>query len=279
LGKADWKLMGSLNSGMSQARHPKEISQWLGASIDGKFDDVFPVLAWSIQNNLLQTKQSAVLRASCEAIYESVQLFRELSHVLFGIRSQTLPTMTMTLPDDIWLFRAGRRSEAMVTVQDWISNSARDYLKIHDPYFSISDIGILKHVGEDVQVFIVTSWKAQKGVTPGDRSIEQAYKSAWSAISDHAPPWTQVTITGIKTNGDSPLHSRYLISRQVGLNLGTSIGGLGEKHTDLRELTEGEATEIERELIDVELVPQLRIFKGEKLFIHSCYEIDSVNTL
>ena len=268
LGQAAWKLIGSLNSGMSQARHPREIAQWLSASVDGKFEDVFPVLAWSIQNNLLQTKQPAVLTAAYQAVYESVQLCKELSQLLLGIRQQTSTAMTLTLPDDLLLFRAGKRSEALLTVQDWISNNGRDYLKIYDPYFSVTDIGILKHVQQDVQVFIITSWKAQKGISPGDRSIEIAYRKAWEGVSHHEPPWTQIIITGIKSSGDSPLHSRYLVSKQVGIYLGTSIGGLGEKHTDLRMLSEPEAAKVEVDLIDVELVPHLRMFKGERLIVY-----------
>jgi hypothetical protein len=268
LGQTAWKLLGSLNSGMSNARHPREIGHWIHASVDGKFEDVFPIMAWSIQNNLLQTKQPPVLLAAFDAVYDSVQLTRDLSHVLLGIRSQESPANALALPDDFLLFRAGKRSEVLLTIQDWISNNVREYLKIYDPYFSVADIGILKSVDSDVQVFIITSWKAQVGISPGDRNIDSLYKESWTGVSHHDPPWTQITVTGIKSGGDSPVHSRYLVTAGAGLNLGTSINGLGEKHTDMRILSSAEASKVEREFIDIELMPHLRIFKREKLIVY-----------
>jgi len=153
-------------------------------------------------------------------------------------------------------------------VHDWLKEKAVEYVKIYDPYFSIRDLEVLKHVASDVQVFVITSWKAQSGITPGDRSIERVYKTGWGRISDKEPPWTQITITGIDSSGDSPLHSRYLVTNGAGLNLGTSLSGLGEKHTDIRILDSLEAAKIESELINPELVPQLRLFKGKRLIVY-----------
>jgi hypothetical protein len=172
--------------------------------------------------------------------------------------------MNLALPESVRLFRAGTRAEALITLQDWLKNNARNYIKICDPYFSVDDLEILKHIDPEVGVSILTAWKAQKVKEPGDRSVEEIYSRAWSTISAYPPPSTQVTIIGIQS-GDSPLHGRYIITDGKGLKIGTSASGLGLKDDDLRYLEPDDAAKIEAEFINPYLVPQLQVYKNERL--------------
>jgi hypothetical protein len=267
IGQAAWNMLGSLNSGSTQARHPREVGEWLHEMIDSNFKDVFPVTAWFIQNTLLQSRQASVLNASYQAVHDSLDLCTAISQVLLGIRSQGKPIANLALPDNVLLFQAGSRSEVLISLQEWMHTSVHDYVKIYDPYFSAGDIDILKHIAPETQVLIITSWKAQRGLTPGDRSIEQVYRDAWANISDQPPPWTQITVMGTKS-GDSPLHSRFMVTAGGGLGLGTSISGLGFKDTDIRILSAEEAAKIEDEFITPQLVPLFRLYKGERLIIY-----------
>jgi hypothetical protein len=174
----------------------------------------------------------------------------------------------MALPNNLMLFNAGSRKQALGAMEDWINSNAKCFLKIYDPYFTINNLEILKTVPTDIQVYVVTSWKAQSGVSPGDREIEKLFKDGWSRISASDPPWTQIVIVGTKS-GDSPIHSRFILTEGKGLNLGTSISGLGSKDTDLRVLDSLEAGSIASQFVDPLLGPQLAPYKGEKLIVHS----------
>lgn len=262
-----WRMLESLNSGVGHVRHPREVGQWLREMVDGDFETSFKVTAWSLENTLRQTKQLDLLVGLYERVLDSLRLCMAVGHVLLGIRARTLPIINLALPENVRLFRTGRRAEALLTLQSWLGSVVKGYVKIYDPYFNVADLHILKFIEPECQVYIVTSWRAQKGITPGDRSVQQLYQDAWNQLSDKSPPWTQVTIVGTRS-GDSPLHSRYIITEGKGLALGTSIGGLGLKDSELHILEPGEAFRIENEFVDPQFGPQLRLYKGERLIVH-----------
>lgn len=265
--EASWRMLESLNSGFGHTRHPREVGQWLRQMIDGDFAKSVKVIAWSVQNTLLQTKQLNVVTGLYENTIDSVRLCMAIGQILLGIRAHTTPIMSLSLPETVHLFPAGRRAEALVTLHDWLASQVSSYVKIYDPYFSVSDLEILKFINPECQVYIVTSWRAQKGVAPGDRGLERVYRDAWTKVSDKSAPWTQVTIVG-SSSGDSPLHNRYVITEGKGLALGTSIGGLGVKDSEIHILDAEEASRIESEFVDPQLGPQLRLYKGERLITH-----------
>lgn len=168
------------------------------------------------------------------------------------------------MPTSLQIFQAGKRTEAVSTVREWIRDNAKGYLKIYDPYLVADDLDILSDVDPECQIFVFTSWKAQKGFSPGDKAVRQVYQRKWELIFASPRPTLQMLILGTKS-GDSPVHSRYIISEDRGLGLGTSISGLGLKDTDIRELGAGDAAKIETEFVDPLLVPQLALYKGEQL--------------
>jgi DnaJ-domain-containing protein 1 len=267
LGKAAWRMLASLNSESGHIKHQKEIGQWLLEMQDGSFTDTFPVVAWAIENTLRQTQRTEHLSESFQGLTDCLQLSFGIAELLLGLRVHEEPIMNLALPENVRLFRAGTRAEALLTLQDWLKNNAKNYVKICDPYFSVADLEMLKYIDSEVDVSILTAWKAQKGKEPGDRSVEELYRTAWTIISEYPPPWTQVTIIGIRS-GDSPLHGRFIITDGKGLKMGTSTSGLGLKDDDLRYLEPYDAARIESELINPYLVPELRIYKNERLIRH-----------
>jgi hypothetical protein len=56
---------------------------------------------------------------------------------------------------------------------------------------------------------------------------DSAYQEHWLKLSEHVPPDTRIVIAGLASNTQSPIHERYIIGDQDGLELGTSFGGLG----------------------------------------------------
>ena len=267
LGETAWQMLESLNSGTGQIRHPKDVGQWLREAVDGYFEHSFQVIAWSVQNTLEQTKQIGTLTGVYQSIIDCLRLCMTVGQVLMGMRAQTMPIISLALPENVRLFRAGSRAEALLNLQEWLSANVKTYVKIYDPYFSAADLDILKYIDPSSMVFIVTGWKAQKEMELGNRGIEHHYRDAWSNLSKQPPPWTQITIIGTKS-GDSPLHGRYIITEGKGLVLGTSIGGLGLKDSDLRVLEADEASQIETQFVNPQLGPQLRLYKEERLIVH-----------
>lgn len=263
LGDAAWYRLRSLNSNVGRTVHQRDVGQWLLEMVHAEFEETMPVVEWSLKNAFRSKQQPAVINGSYEAIADCVQLSRLISQLLLRMRVD-LPRVNPALPKHIQLFRAGSRQEAAVTLREWVEQNASEYLKIYDPYFGLDDLEIIKHLDPDITVFIVTGWKAQMGTSAGDRDIERRYRETWSRISEEEPPETQITIVGTRS-GDSPLHNRYILTQGAGVELSTSVSGLGNKDSNLRVLPADEASAIEDAFVNSELTAQLRLYKGEKL--------------
>jgi hypothetical protein len=260
------RMLKALNSGVGTIRHPREIGRYLMEMADANFETYRSVESWAIQNTIAQMRQPKPLADQLEGVLGAALLIISVGQVVLGIRAQSLPTASLILPDNLLLFKAGSQPSGLTSVQDWVRTSISGYLKIYDPYFRPSDLQLLKYVPAGIKVFIVTTWRAQRNVSVGDRHVDEVFRQAWRSISESTPPWTQITIVGTRS-GNSPMHSRYLITDHGGINLGTSIGSLDSKDTDLRILSPDEATRVEAEFVDPQLGPQWGLFNGEPLEI------------
>jgi hypothetical protein len=174
----------------------------------------------------------------------------------------------LAVPQPLQIFEAGRAEEARSSVGRWLRENVRDYVKIYDPYFSPSELELLLDIDPEVRIFIVTCWATHRGLGVGDRLVEGLYRSQWERLSAQAAPWVCIHIIGVLSDGQSPLHSRYVITGGVGLWMGTSVGGLGLRDTDIRSMGTDEARAIEQEMVDPVLSGQVRVYKGERVEEH-----------
>jgi hypothetical protein len=273
LGKAAWRLLKSFCSGKGYAQHDRIVGQWVHLAIDAEFDDAHRVMAWSVENSLARTKDlsSPTLSNTYHGLLDSLQLTWLIGKTLLSAEEQAKHVLgkTPALPPGLELFPVGSHAEAVAFLQRWLRENAETYLKIHDPYFTVADLDILKSISPDVRVYVLTSWKAQEGVRVGDPMVEQRYKDTWDRISDQQPPETHFYILGIKS-GDSPMHDRYYITAaERGIEIGTSISGLGAKESYIRTLDPDEAAVIEAERINHLIVNPPSRFKDERLIVRT----------
>jgi hypothetical protein len=61
--------------------------------------------------------------------------------------------------------------------------------------------------------------------------IKTQFEDAWKEISDQTPPPTFIVVHGIvyETEQNDEFHDRYIITKNAGLSIGTSLNGLGNK--------------------------------------------------
>lgn len=268
LGKAAFNLSSELNAGKGILPHRTIPLKWLRKMVNAKFEDTENVANWTLDFILRQNRSKEEIGGLFQVLVDTLKLCVEVGSDGLKSPAQSTSFSSVALPQDLRLFEAGSKKEALGAVHDWISTNTNKYLKLYDPYFTFAELDILKIVQTDISVFIVTSWKAQKGIGPGERGVEELFRNAWKQISASDPPWTQIVVVGIQS-GDSPIHSRYILTEGMGLSLGTSLNSLGAKDTDLKFLNAEETDSIASKFVDPLLVPQLRTFKGEKLLVHT----------
>jgi hypothetical protein len=266
LSDAAWSLLKGLNSGTVGTRDLREVSCWLLEAAEGRFEGAAAVAVWAVEN-AIRVRNSASFRLDLfSSLDRFLHVLFEFGSILTDAKWQYAEAATAALSDGMKVFMAGSRVPALASVEQWLAREARDYVKIYDPFFSVSDLPRLQSAPPDCNVYVVTSWKAQKGLSPGDRIVEERFREEWRGITSSEPPWTQITVMGTKS-GESPLHNRYIVSSSGGLRLSTSLSGIGSTDTELNLLTEEEAREIESVFVNPQLGPQTRVYRGEELLV------------
>ncbi len=274
LGGAALRLQRSLCSGRGQIQLEKLVAQWTYLAVDAQFEETYHVLGWSIENDLMRSQQrlSPMLIDTYNGLLDALQMTLLIGETLLGIqkRSQELHRNELDMTPDLHLFFAGNRDEAIKTLKGWLMDNAETYIKIHDPYFTAAELDILKSIPLDIRVLILTSWKVQQGISPGDiAAVQQRYKEAWNDLSDQQPPETRIYILGDTEDGDSPMHNRYYITAKGrGIELGTSQSGLGLKDSHIRILDSNEVNKIEVEFIERLIFFTPSHFKGKRLILN-----------
>ena len=205
-----------------------------------------------------------------EALLDSAECAWSLGGVLTGRPSTARPGMPTLAMDHLHLFRAGDRQAALTDVREWIRANAIEYMIISDPYFSIAELGLLMAVPAEVEVRILASLRAQRGLSdskaPPAVDLPRIYATAWKQLTDLEPPPTIVSVVGTKS-GKSPLHDRYILTNGSGLRLGVSVSSLGLRDTEVSVLSAEESRYIESEFVRPWLAGPRLVFQGERLIV------------
>jgi hypothetical protein len=275
MGATSRRLLGSLCSGKALVQRSETILKWTHRIINSPFQYNYDVIAWAIQNEIDRNKSKNIsrLKEVYDSLLEMLQLTLNVSRALMGVdRERFGAEMRPSVSQGtIELLPAGMPDLAFDKLNLWLLETAMDEtitnVRIYDPYFTPDYLFLLKSINLNARVDILTSWHAQKR-PPGDSEIEDLYRDAWRNISDQVPPETHIHLIGTAT-GKTPMHNRYIVANNKGIQIGTSISGLGNKDSDIHNLTEDETASIENQFITPLLLGIQRQHGGEKLLYYS----------
>ena len=84
-----------------------------------------------------------------------------------------------------------------------------------------------------------------------DEKTEKEFKKYWKKISDEFPPFTNITFTWIaQKNNDTPFHDRWIITKNSGIRVGTSLNSLGlNKDSELSVMKPTDSLKIQENLL------------------------------
>jgi hypothetical protein len=164
------------------------------------------------------------------------------------------------------LLRAGTREEAFNFIRDWMINHVEDFIIIADPYFEKEDLEILKLLmvalnGSDINIDILGSRDGN------NLEIEENFKSYWKKSSDQLPPFTNITFCWVPENhNDSPFHDRWIITKNSGIKIGTSINSLGHnKDSEISVLKPTEALNIQENTLSEYILRRKREHNNQRI--------------
>ena len=269
LASATWRALGALNSGRMVATNMARLREMLVCASFYPLNTSYPIYSWVLSNALIRysgtSEAKTYIRDLFEGILQSAEFF--FSITVAGGRLGSNPDWEHRAEGrSNFIVEIGARDKAIQFLQTWLEESAVESIAIMDPYFNTEDLELLVQVikaNPHLQVQIITS-KAHQLEDHTNADLPSAYSIAWRQICEQAPPETEILVVGTERGGVAPFHDRWMLSRGVGLRLGTSYNSLGNKHSEISVLRSEEVLSLQKS-VDRYVSKQVREYQGERV--------------
>ncbi len=271
--RAAFHLRRSLAGGRTGTQSADVASVWLLRSIGGGFPQVMQCIAWVCENaERAGWPESQRLEMSA-AVLQAVSLARLLSAASAGEPVAAGESLQAgRLPRQVALVGVGDRTDALSRIAQWMLEDGSDVFMLVDPYFSVRDVEFLRLIPGGSRLHVIAGLDAQRGLHnerhPAPAELEAAYSTAWGQRYDDAPPPTDVTLLGT-ASGRCPLHDRYVLTKRGGIQLGTSVSGLGGRESSMTTLDAATAKAIWAEAVGPWVTPPNGLLDGERVRIYT----------
>lgn len=229
-----FRSLAALNSEKITTKKIGEISKYLPLGNKLPLQEVFPVYMYYL-NNCARTYKAKNLTGSLVTLHrdnfvEAVSS-TNLIHLLSQKRKLQSKSFRKFFIDEEFVsnkpVKPDTREEAFEFIRKWMKDELEEFVFIVDSYLKKEDLEILKiimEVNKDVEIDILGSVDGQQP------NIEEEYKNYWKKISDEMPPFVNITFCWNSEDiNNKPIHDRWIITKNSGLRLGTSINSLGNK--------------------------------------------------
>ena len=270
LPSATWNALGALNSGRMVAVNMVRLREMLARAGSYPLNESYPMYSWALSNVMLKysgtPESQRYIRDIFEGMLRGVKFLFLISEADGKLSFH--PEWQDLGDDSNQIFvHAGERIKALKFLQSWLQENAEEQVTIVDPYFSPEDLEIVLQVMKtdpQLEVRILTGKSSQKNI---DGNLSDAYSYSWRCLCDQSPPYTEIFVVGSEKTGDAPFHDRWILSKSMGLSLGTSLNSLGNKDSAIRVLGSAEVMQV-HSTIERYYKKQVREFNGD----HVAYE-------
>ncbi len=269
LASAAWRALGALNSGRMVPTDMVRIREMLVCASNYPLHTSYPMYSWVLTNALMKYSHTAEAKTFVRDLFEGVlrgaDFFFSLTET-DGRLGSNPEWRDRGDANNHLVVQVGERDKAKQFLQSWLEESAVDRVTIVDPYFGINDLEFLVQVIEanaGLRVHIITS-KAHQLKQSINCDLPSAYSAAWRKLCEHTPPETEILVMGTEGTGVAPFHDRWVLSKGVGLRLGTSFNSLGNKDSEISVLGGGEVSKLEK-TVERYLSRQVKEFKDERV--------------
>ncbi len=259
----------AFNSDKTGSRKISELARYLPYGNKLTLHQVFPVFIY-LFNNWARTYKSAGNANSPEAIreiFKATVKATELIPVLSQKKKSGILLNRKYFIDEDFAsnkpVKPNSREQAFKLIRDWIANEAEEFLIIADPFFKKEDLEILRTINDHTKNIQIDILGSEFNST---RDVEVEFQSYWREITDEDPPFVNINFCKIKGSGKSPFHDRWMITKNSGLRLGTSINSLGvSKESEISIMKPNEALKIMEETLLDYVNRRKREFNGQIL--------------
>lgn len=249
------KALASLNSDTITTKKTVDLRELLDYATKLPILEAEPIYSYYLQNLLKRRESSAEIIGPADSMFNSIYSICKVVEIL---SSKNKHAGTRTLGGDLTstsiLVKVGDREAGIGFIRDWLrENEKTTYVKIVDPYFTATDLEIIKmilEISDKISIEILTS-----GETPFNRGnkVAESYSDHWRGICEQRPPLTRVTIATCARSDrpKSPFHDRWILTESAGIRLGTSLNSIGiSKDSEISLMSVSEKERIEQDIFD-----------------------------
>ena len=269
LASAAWRALGALNSGRMIATDMSRLREMLVCASNYPLKTSYPIYSWVLSNARLKYSTTSEAKTYIRDLFEGVLRGADFFFSITEARGRLGSNPEWQDAGEghrAVIVRFGEREKAKKFLQNWLEEKAVDNVTIVDPYFGTGDLEFVVQVIEAdpaLHIQIVTS-KAHQLKESNNMDLPSAYSVAWRKLCEQAPPETEILIVGTEQHGNAPFHDRWILSKGVGLRLGTSYNSLGNKDSEISVLGGEEVARFER-TVERYASRQVKEFKGERV--------------
>ena len=242
LASSCWQALGELYAGRGLPAQRDAIRAVLTHSGSGHVEETYPIFAWAIGNLTRRSGSPEQKQGPLKDTWDGIRSGLEVHERVSGLPQHNQGRESWRInPEDRASIHisVGERERGMEYIEKWLVRVNPKELIVADPYFGPEDVDLLHKVmmaNRGCQIHILTGPKGHRLVEHD--LIFEAYKSEWHMRYDVEAPSAQVTIVKKEGTSVSPLHGRYLLTENEGLELGTGWRSLGIKEGRLTRLTD-----------------------------------------
>ena len=273
---AVWRALQSLNSGMLAGVNPERCREMIVRASESALDIAYPLYSWTLASLAMSHSGKGArrkyLREAFEGVLRGAKLFCNLTEVT-GSLLDIPDWKDLSMRKGALIVENGERKKALEFLEEWIRFKAEEFLIIADPYFGVRHLEILRNVlnaDHEITVFVVTGYPRKN---PSIGEFAEDLNAEWKKMCEQAPPKTEITV--VYDAGDpskrAPFHDRWLLSKGVGLHLGTSYDSLGKRMSLISRLSDRELRDINGR-IEPYRMGKIRTVDGKTL-VYSKFEL------
>ncbi|WP_283182885.1 hypothetical protein [Pseudomonas svalbardensis] len=248
LSEAAWRNLSSLLSGRITAKPVSALTAYMSSDLEIGLGELYPLLCWYIENAARKYVSAGDVKQHilpmCEALMKTAELAIEVistrTHLSAHVGGYDASVKGL-------IIKPNTRASALEYIQNWLNQNCLEYIKFCDPFFTSDDVEIVQMIQAanpscKIQIIASSSYLREKKSASNDE-----FEVAWQKISDQTPPETYIYGVG-KLNNSELIHDRWLISKGVGLRLGTSFNSIGYKVSEISIMTPHDLSECEVQL-------------------------------
>ena len=233
-------LLEDLITGRGRSDHSRILNDWLLRSHNCHPRIIKDVLDWVVESSIRGKR-----RSSLDVFSETLELIGRMAEITFlGARPEGLESIENSfagLSSKFMVFQTGEQTKARNWLCQWLESNVQKYLKICDPYFGLEELEYLACVPENSIILIVTTTKGIGNISQDDIELY------WRKVSARMLPDTKFII--VPSNFESRFHDRVIIADSSGLDIGSSLNGLGKSRQKIAILSPEEARELEQKYL------------------------------